>query len=91
MNKKLLIISDSVIDRAILNEYLSTNYIVYEASNATDALDFLHASPGLVDLIILDISMPTMNGRQFLKILLADYDLKVIPILAIVPRNDLEC
>ena len=90
-NKKLLLISDSVIDRAILNEILSKDYTIYEASNADDALDFLHASPGFVDLIILDINMPSMNGRKLLKLLISDDELKLIPILSICPRSDLEC
>ena len=87
-NKKILIISDSVIDRLMIREYLGQNYLVYEASSGNDALDFLHSSNENVDLILIDLSMPTMNAKQFLKILKTDIELKVLPIVAIVQKED---
>ena len=98
--KKVLIISDSVIDRANVKEILlgdvssskndENEFVVYEASNGTDALDFLLTSNNIIDAIILDIAMPTMNGRQFLKILLNNPELKATPIIAVCPRDDIE-
>ena len=72
-NKKILIISDSVIDRMVIREYLDQNYVIYEASSGNDALDFLHSSDESIDLILIDISMPTMNAKQVLFFYLLSY------------------
>ncbi len=87
-NKKILIISDSVIDRMVIREYLDQNYVIYEASSGNDALDFLHSSDESIDLILIDISMPTMNAKQVLKLFKSDIELKVLPIVAIVQKDD---
>ena len=88
MDKKILIISDSVIDRMLIREYLGDNYIIYEASSGSDAIDFMHTNDEYIDLVLIDITMPTMNAKQFLKIFKSDNDLKVFPIIAIVQKDD---
>ena len=44
---------------------LETNgYVVHAAPNGAAALEFLAAHSGQVDLVLSDLVMPNMNGRQ---------------------------
>lgn len=91
-------------DQILLQEALKENNIpnsVCFVENGEELLDFLHKrgkfegvefSPGL---ILLDLNMPKMDGRQALKLLKTDPLLKKIPIVVLTTsRADsdiLEC
>ena len=64
--KRVLIVDDEAGVLSLLNIILTKNrFEVLEASSAATALDMLeHES---VDLIISDITMPGMNGLEFLE------------------------
>ena len=49
----------------VLSRYRRAGAEVYRASNGREALEILHAQPG-VNLILLDINMPIMSGLEFL-------------------------
>ena len=49
----------------VLSRYRRTGAEVFRASNGQEALELLHAQPG-VNLILLDINMPIMSGLEFL-------------------------
>ncbi|RJR32304.1 MAG: response regulator [Desulfobacteraceae bacterium] len=67
--------------------------------NGEDLMDFLHHQckhPGaeIPDLIILDLDMPRKDGREALKEIKADPDLKSIPIVVLLissPEEDQLC
>ena len=68
MNLRCLIIDDEPPAIKLLAKYISSINglkIVGQCSNAIEALNVLHANP--VDVIFLDIKMPTMLGTDFLK------------------------
>ena len=52
------------------------------ASNGVEAMDYLHTSD-LPCLIILDLLMPAMNGKQFRAALLNVADLDKIPVVVV--------
>ena len=39
-------------------------YMVHQAPNGAAGLEFLSAHAGQVDLVLTDVAMPNMNGRQ---------------------------
>ncbi len=49
-------------------------YTVYECTNGVDALNFLNTENPQIDLLITDITMPEMNGKE-----LAERVKKIIP------------
>jgi two-component system, chemotaxis family, chemotaxis protein CheY len=67
MLKKVLIVDDSSLIhqmyRLVLNRY---NCEIIDAMNGQEALDLLGVHKG-VQLILLDINMPVMNGVQFME------------------------
>ena len=77
--KKILVVEDNAINRAMLCEILSAQYQVLEAEHGQQALDVLAASSDQISLILLDIVMPVMDGYAFLD------RMKAIPAYASIP------
>lgn len=62
----ILIVDDEKLLRDVVKEYcLNDNYNVYEAENGLEALQILEKEN--IDLIVLDIMMPKMDGYTFFK------------------------
>ena len=64
--RKVLVVEDNEINRALLREILSQEYDVLEAENGLAALSVLEAEGEDISLILLDIVMPVMDGYEFL-------------------------
>lgn len=76
---KLLVVDDEKLIREVIREYAENEgFEVIEATNGIEALDKVNN----VDLIILDIMMPKMDGFSFLK----EID-KHIPVIILSARN----
>jgi two-component system chemotaxis response regulator CheB len=85
---RVLVVDDSLFFRSMLVKGLSEwtdMEVVGEAYDPYDARDrLLNLEP---DVMTLDIEMPNMNGVEFLKILLPQWN---IPVVVISSRGDLE-
>jgi len=81
----VLLVDDYTESRVTVRELLENNgYEVIEAAHGQQALNFLVSSPEPpVQLIILDLQMPIMNGYQFLKLLGNYVRLSTIPVLVV--------
>ncbi|MEK6653164.1 MAG: response regulator [Nitrospirota bacterium] len=81
---KVLIVDDSKLIhqmyRLVLMRY--KNCALIDAMNGLEALDILSRENG-IDLILLDINMPVMNGVQFMEKLKKDSLYRHIPIVVI--------
>jgi len=65
---KILVVEDDKHTRMLLQAILeSANYTVVTANNGEDALEVMEKEH--VDLVVLDIMMPKMDGYEFTKIL----------------------
>jgi response regulator of citrate/malate metabolism len=87
MKLKILIVEDDPmvahIHRHYLNE-LKNFEIIDVIDNGLDALAFIRKYSSQIDLVILDVQMPKMNGLEVLKTLREDgNDVSVIPITAV--------
>jgi sigma-B regulation protein RsbU (phosphoserine phosphatase) len=66
MKKKILVVDDDDSIIKLMKRILSTGgYAVYTATNGLEAISLLETKK--VDLIMLDMMMPVMDGIQFLK------------------------
>ncbi len=66
-NKKILIVDDSEINRALLIDMLEDQYEVEEAVDGEDAINILRRRAAEFSLILLDIVMPQVDGFAVLE------------------------
>lgn len=66
IKRKLLIVDDSLINKAILKKILDPEFKILTASNGQEALDILQIERLNIAIILLDINMPVMDGYEFL-------------------------
>lgn len=88
MNHKptILIVDDEKINLNILIELLDDDYEVSVALNGIKALKLVEKKD--IELILLDIMMPDMDGYEVCKILKSSQNTKDIPILFITAKTD---
>ena len=89
--RSLLVVEDSDEDFAALVRMISKANIpnpVYRCEDGEEALDFLYQEGEYSDsdaprpsLIVLDLNLPGIDGREVLTILKGDRDLQMIPIV----------
>lgn len=78
--KTLLIIEDDESMRAALQRIFSGDgYVLKLASDATELAAVLDDKP--IDLIILDVGLPWVNGFELAQLLKEHHDLKAIPLI----------
>lgn len=85
MGLKVLVVDDDFINRKLLQTLLKRNDTVsdfIEAENGSDALNKLKKEPG-INLILLDIMMPIVDGVEFLKIFRSDMANAHIPVIVL--------
>ena len=91
----ILLIEDDAVEILKFNRSLvklGEAHELIEAHNGEIALDLL-AENSQIDLILLDLNMPKMNGFEFLKQLRAHTDLKYLPTVVLttsINRSDLK-
>jgi len=62
MRKKILIVDDDQVSRALLKHYLENDYNLEFAEDGTNAI--IKTKKRKYDLILMDIHMPGLNGYQ---------------------------
>lgn len=78
--KTILVIDDEETMRTALRRlFESEGYRVISAADGTQLSDVLDDSP--IDLIVLDIGLPWLNGYELAKLLKEHEDLKSIPLI----------
>lgn len=90
MNRKkaLLIVDDDKINRVILQKNLADTYIVLEAENGQEALEILNRENGLVSAVIVDLTMPGMDGYELLEAMRSTPKLSDIPVIVTTAKTD---
>ena len=85
-NKNLLIVDDTETNIDILVELLGNHYEIIVALDGLTALEIVEEYP--IDLILLDIMMPGIDGYQVCKKLKAEERTRDIPIIFISGLNE---
>jgi CheY-like chemotaxis protein len=89
MTKKILVVEDYADTREVLKLMLQyQGFEVIVVDNGLDAVDIaLTAHP---DVILMDMSLPGLDGCQATRIIRARPDLKAVPIIACSAHNQWE-
>ena len=77
----IAIVEDNADNRLLLQAILGDSYDLVEYENGTDALAGLAAA--VPDLVLLDISLPGMDGNEILACIRADARLRHLPVIAL--------
>jgi len=86
---RILCVDDEDFNLDLLEALLKPHgYETLTALNGREALAVLAAKP--VDLVLLDINMPVMNGHELCKLLKADPQLSHIPVIMITSLDSKE-
>lgn len=93
----ILLVEDEPADANLVRAALKAGKVLCNLHHAVDgveALDFLHkkgpfSTVPTPDLILLDLNMPRMNGREFLAAAKADEVLDSIPVV-VLTTSDVE-
>lgn len=85
---KVLLVDDSTMIRMILKGLLTQLQVscIVEAPNGRDALDLLEGNE--IDLILLDLHMPVMDGPTFLEELRKSPRFGQLPVVVISSDSD---
>ncbi|MCT7538198.1 GGDEF domain-containing response regulator [Aliarcobacter butzleri] len=85
----ILVVDDMTTTLLLLHDLLKDTYEVKIAKSGTKALEILE-SPNDIDLILLDIEMPDINGYDVLRKIKNNDTIKNIPIIFITGRTSQE-
>ena len=80
MTGRMLIIDDAELNRETLSSFFEDKFTILTAINGKQALEVLRENSN-IDIILLDLNMPEMNGGEFLKEKNADPVLRGIPVV----------
>jgi DNA-binding response OmpR family regulator/anti-sigma regulatory factor (Ser/Thr protein kinase) len=85
---KLLIVEDNIELLMLLNQLLSTKYIVKTASNGKEAMKIIRKEE--LDIIISDVMMPVMNGIELTRKIKSNANYKHLPIILLTAKTQEE-
>lgn len=91
----ILLVEDDPADAGLTRRALCRDGIACRISHVRDggeALAYLHRQPpfaaaGRPDLVLLDLNMPGMDGRQVLETIKNDKELKMIPVVVLTTSD----
>ena len=83
-NITILIVEDNNINRQLLYDLLTIyNFNVIQASNGREALEKIEAHKDIINLMLIDIRMPEINGFKLIEIIKENPEIKDIPIFVV--------
>ncbi|GAB3842481.1 response regulator [Micromonospora andamanensis] len=92
---RILVVDDDPGDVLMIEEALATSdveKVIDVVGDGEEAMEFLrregrHSDAQRPDVILLDLNMPRMDGRQVLGEVKSDEDLRTIPIVVLTTSN----
>lgn len=81
--KKILIADDSELNRALLVDMLEHDFSIFEVSNGKETIAALQAHQGEIEVLLLDVVMPEMDGFEVLAAMNENHWIDDIPVIMI--------
>ena len=88
--KTILVAEDVELQRDIMDEYLGDDYDIIFASDGVEAMEKLRSHKHEISLVLLDLYMPRMTGREVISEMQIDDDLMSIPVVFLTVDQDAE-
>ena len=86
--EKILIVDDSEMNRSILADMLGESYDIIEAEDGVQALVALQRMHSDIDLVLLDIVMPQMDGFDVLSAMGKNHWLEDTPVIMVSAEHE---
>lgn len=87
IKKTVMIVDDEELTRGLINDVLTNEgFNVISAQNGKECLEILKRQK--IDIILLDIMMPEMNGWDTAALIKTNKILQKIPIIFLTAKND---
>ncbi len=90
MKKSILVVDDEELERELLRQIFEGDYHVILAANGKEALIQLSKHYDEIVIILLDLSMPVLNGYQLLQVLHASEAYRKIPVAMVTAADSQE-
>ena len=85
---KILIVDDDLSNRMTLKELLGEQYDYVEASNGREAIAKIKKYQNSIDLVLLDLIMPIMDGFDTLEVIKENGWLEYLPVVVVSANDD---
>jgi len=86
-----LVVDDSRVNRLVLIRQLAgLGLDALEAENGAEALDLLRANPHVIELVLLDVIMPELDGYATLEAMKEDAAIRHIPVIMVSGVEELD-
>jgi CheY-like chemotaxis protein len=79
--RTIAVVEDNPDNRLLVRAILEDQYEIVEYGTGAEALHGMRAAPP--DLVLLDISLPEMDGTDVLALMRSDSRLKTLPVVAL--------
>ena len=86
----VLIVDDQELNRDILGVILEDDYELLYAENGREALEMIRKYIDDLCIVLLDLMMPVMDGFQVLEAMLADEEMRHIPVIVLTAEKSAE-
>lgn len=84
----VLIVDDLKFNIELMSDLLCDSFEIMTATGGQEALDIIRRAPDAVDVILLDIIMPQMNGCEFLEQQKSEPKIRDIPVIVVTTDDD---
>ena len=88
--RTILVVDDEAVNLRIMGNVLSDEYDILYAQSGEEALGEVRANKDFLSLILLDLYMKGMHGYEVLDVLMADEELKKIPVIVLTSDKEAE-
>ena len=80
--EKLLIVDDSRFQRVVFREMLAEKFEILEAVDGKECLEIIKKNGNNIDIVLLDLVMPNMDGFEVLRKRQTIKEFESIPVIA---------
>lgn len=90
MYETMLIVDDTEYERDMLHELMQDNFTILEAKNGIECMEAINTCKKHIDVILLDLLMPEMDGFAVLKERQKNPYFMEIPVIVLTASGDVE-
>lgn len=87
--EKLLIVDDSRFQMVVFREMLAEKFEILEAVDGKECLEIIKKNGNNIDIVLLDLVMPNMDGFEVLRKRQTIKEFESIPVIALTTSNEI--